>query len=50
MIIFVEYIDFIEIMLPIQTYVNPEIQVVEILPEGVCCASNEPVYEENGEW
>ena len=38
------------IMEPIRTYVKPEIQVVEILPEGISCASNEPVYEENGEW
>lgn len=34
----------------INAYITPEIQVLEILPEGVCCASTEHVLEENGEW
>ena len=31
-------------------YLHPEIEVVELLQEGVLCASNEIVIEKEGEW
>lgn len=33
-----------------ETYVTPIVEVVETLPEGVICASNELVQENDGEW
>ncbi len=31
-------------------YVSPEMEIYEILTEGVLCASNETVKENEGEW
>lgn len=31
-------------------YITPEIEVLEVYAEGVLCASNESLYENEGEW
>jgi hypothetical protein len=33
-----------------ETYVTPIVEEIETFPEGVICASNELVYENEGEW
>lgn len=37
-------------MMELHLYLRPEIQVVEMVPEGIVCGSNEPIFEETGEW
>lgn len=33
-----------------QYYVAPEIEILEVVPEGLLCGSNETVDENDGEW
>ena len=33
-----------------QIYSTPEMEIIDIMPEGVLCGSNENVGENDGEW
>lgn len=34
----------------IEDYISPEVSVIDILPEGVLCGSNEMLDQNEGEW
>jgi hypothetical protein len=39
-----------DINIAIEDYMSPEVSVIDILPEGVLCGSNEMLDQNEGEW
>jgi hypothetical protein len=39
-----------ELIKLMEVYVSPDVQILDIFPEGVLCGSNEIVDENFGEW